>query len=59
MAQSQYPEYKIMVAGSLGELVALVNLKLLDGWNPQGGVSVCTDPSGGLVWTQAVSAHCK
>jgi hypothetical protein len=47
--------YMILQEDTLKHLTAMVNIKLLDGWTPQGGVSMGQDPAGALKWVQAIT----
>jgi hypothetical protein len=47
-------EYKIITNGDWGELEAMVNERIKDGWKPQGGLS-CTRVDGSFCYyTQAM-----
>ena len=54
MKERKIVEYVVLVKSTAERLEDLVNIKLLDGWQPLGGVSTQIQPSVGIFYIQAL-----
>ena len=54
MKERKIVKYAVLGRSISENLVDLVNIKLLDGWQPLGGVSTQVQPSVGIFYIQAL-----
>ena len=54
MKERKIVKYTVLGRSTSENLVDLVNIKLLDGWQPLGGVSTQVQPSVGIFYIQAL-----
>ena len=54
MKERKIVKYIVLGRSTSENLVDLVNIKLLDGWQPLGGVSTQVQPSVGIFYIQAL-----
>ena len=54
MKERKIVQYTVLGRSTSENLVDLVNIKLLDGWQPLGGVSTQVQPSVGIFYIQAL-----
>ena len=54
MKERKIVKYTVLGRSISENLVDLVNIKLLDGWQPLGGVSTQVQPSVGIFYIQAL-----
>ena len=54
MKERKIVEYIVLVKSSPEKLIDLVNVKLIDDWQPLGGVSTLVKPNTGIFFIQAL-----
>ena len=54
MKERKIVEYIVLVKSSPEKLIDLVNVKLIDDWQPLGGVSTLVKPNGDIYFIQAL-----
>ena len=54
MKERKIVEYIVLVKSSPEKLIDLVNVKLIDDWQPLGGVSTLVKPNNGIFFIQAL-----
>ena len=54
MKERKIVEYVVIVKSTPERLVDLVNVKLIDDWQPLGGVSTLVKPNNGIYFIQAL-----
>ena len=54
MKERKIVEYVVLVKSTPEKLIDLVNVKLIDDWQPLGGVSTLVQPSVGIFYIQAL-----
>ena len=54
MKERKIVEYVVLIKSTSERLKDTVNIKLLDGWQPLGGVSTQVQPSVGIFYIQAL-----
>ena len=59
MKERKIVEYVVLVKSTPERLEDLVNIKLLDDWQPLGGVSTLVQPSVGIFYIQALVKYEK
>ncbi len=54
MKERKIVEYVVLVKSTPEKLIDLVNVKLIDDWQPLGGVSTLVKPNGDIYFIQAL-----
>ena len=54
MKERKIVEYVVLVKSTPEKLIDLVNVKLIDDWQPLGGVSTLVKPNNGIYFIQAL-----
>ena len=54
MKERKIVEYVVVVKSTAEKLIDLVNVKLIDDWQPLGGVSTLVKPNGDIYFIQAL-----